>query len=222
MLRNFFALTKSAQICNFRTMSTFSKRAKKQSSANMVWVDCEMTGLDPKVDTLLEIAVIVTDKNLNVLAEGPALVIHQPDEILNKMGEWCVQHHGESGLTERVRNSKLSLEDCESQVLKFVEEWTPPGKCPLAGNSVGQDAKFLEKYMPNFMGHLHYRIIDVSTVKELVKRWYPSEFSKKPSKKLAHRALDDILESIEELKYYRESVFKVKESKSDSESGPDE
>ena len=129
-------------------------------------------------------------------------------KVLDEMGEWCVNQHGLSGLTEKVRESKLSLADCEAQVLDFVQEWTPEGKCPLAGNSVGQDAKFLENYMPNLMAHLHYRIVDVSTVKELVRRWYSGEFSRKPPKKLTHRAMDDIRESIEELKYYRETVFK--------------
>ena len=124
------------------------------------------------------------------------------------MGEWCTEHHRESGLTEKVRNSSLSVTDCETQILDFLEDWTPRGKCPLAGNSVGQDAKFLEIYMPNLMKHLHYRIVDVSTVKELVKRWFPKDFHGKPGKILAHRALDDIRESIEELKYYREAVFK--------------
>jgi len=172
-----------------------------------------MSGLDLSKDHLLEIAVIVTDKDLNVLAEGPNLVIHQSDEVLDSMNEWCVEHHGESGLTDKVKKSTLSLKDCEDQVLKFVQEWTPKGKCPLAGNSVGQDGRFLQKYMPNFMEHLHYRIVDVSTVKELVKRWYPGDFSQKPKKKLAHRALDDILESIDELKYYRQEVFKEPKSK---------
>ncbi len=124
------------------------------------------------------------------------------------MGEWCTEHHGESGLTQKVKESKLSLEECETKVLEFVQDWTNPGKSVLAGNSVGQDAKFLERYMPKFMAHLHYRIIDVSTVKELTKRWYPKEFSEKPQKKLAHRALDDIKESIEELQYYQKHVFK--------------
>ena len=127
------------------------------------------------------------------------------------MNEWATRHHGESGLTEEVKRSNLSLSDCETRVLEFVEDWTPKGKCPLAGNSVGQDAKFLVKYMPDLMSHLHYRIIDVSTIKELAKRWYPKEYSNQPSKKLAHRALDDIRESIEELKYYRAVLFKPKE-----------
>ena len=129
-------------------------------------------------------------------------------QILNRMGEWCVEHHGQSGLTDKVKKSTLNLEQCEKEVLEFISPWAPKGKCCLAGNSVGQDKKFLDKYMPKFSEHLHYRIIDVSTVKELVKRWYPEDFSEKPKKKLTHRALDDILESIDELKYYKTSVFK--------------
>ena len=124
------------------------------------------------------------------------------------MNEWCIEHHGKSGLTEKVRQSQLSVADCESQILDFLKDLTPPGVCPLAGNSVGEDKRFLTKYMPNLMKHLHYRIVDVSSVKELVRRWHPKEFEKKPKKKLTHRALDDIKESIEELKYYRTAVFK--------------
>jgi len=177
-------------------------------SDRIVWVDCEMTGLNHNVDKLIEVAVIVTDKDLNVLAEGPNLVINQPKEVMDGMGEWCVEHHGRSGLTKKVLESKLSAADADQIVYDFVKQWVPQGKCPLGGNSVGQDAKFLEKYMPKFYGHLHYRIIDVSTVKELAKRWYPDEKAGKPSKALAHRALGDILESIEELKYYRNKIFK--------------
>lgn len=179
----------------------------KIQESNLVWVDCEMSGLDIDTDVLLEIAVIITDKDLNVLAEGPNLVIHQPDSVLLAMNKWCRDHHGASGLTQKVQESKLSLQDCESQCLKFVQDWTPRGLCPLAGNSVGQDARFLVKYMPNFMSHLHYRIIDVSTVKELARRWYPNILERTPTKKLTHRALDDIQESIEELRWYREKIF---------------
>merc|ERR1711936_1384157 len=190
-----------------------NKESSWNSDDKMVWVDCEMTGLDCNKDHLLEIAVIVTDQDLNILTEGPNLVIHQSDKILDTMDEWCIQQFsGESGLTAKVRKSTITLEDAENQVVEFVQKWTPKGKCPLAGNSVGADKTFLVKYMPRFMEHLHYRIVDVSTVKELTRRWYPEEFREKPKKKLAHRALDDILESIEELKYYRENVFKTKPS----------
>jgi len=174
----------SSKFVEIRKNVTSTKRTKSHKE-NMVWIDCEMSGLDPNVDHLLEIAVIVTDKELNVLAEGPNLVIHQSNEVLSGMDEWCTQHHGESGLTEKVKNSTLSLKECEDQVLEFVQEWTPKGKCPLAGNSIAQDAKFLDIHMPNLMNHLHYRIVDVSTVKELARRWYPGDFSRKPSKKIS-------------------------------------
>jgi len=189
-----------------------SKKVMSQNNlpdwTRLVWVDCEMTGLDLDKDTLLEIAVIVTDSDLNILAEGPNIVIHHPDEVLTSMNEWCIDHHGKSGLTQRVRDSTISLEEAEDQVISFLKKWTPENKCPLAGNSVGQDARFLVKYMPKVMNHLHYRIVDVSTIKELSKRWYPNELEMQPKKKGAHRALDDIKESIEELVYYRKSVFK--------------
>jgi oligoribonuclease len=191
---------------------TVAKKPKFSAnpSLNLVWVDCEMTGLNSEVGKLIEIAVIITDKDLNVLAEGPNLVIHQPKEIMDNMNEWCIKQHGQSGLTEKVLKSDLSTEDCESKVLEFVKAWTPQGKCPLAGNSIGQDAKFLQKQMPKLMEHLHYRVVDVSTIKELVKRWYTNDFSA-PPKKMSHRALDDIMESIEELKYYRKEICKNQE-----------
>ena len=135
-------------------------------------------------------------------------MIHQSDQVLNAMGDWCQKHHAKSGLTESVRQSKISLKECEETVHEFLVKHTKKGACPLAGNSVGQDAKFLEKYMPKITQHLHYRIIDVSTIKELTKRWYPEIAREAPKKRLSHRALDDIKESIEELKFYREKVFK--------------
>ncbi|XP_041374095.1 oligoribonuclease, mitochondrial-like isoform X2 [Gigantopelta aegis] len=167
-----------------------------------------MTGLNKEVDHLMEIACLITDADLEVIAEGPNIVIHQPDKVLDAMGDWCKDHHGKSGLTQAVRNSNISLVDAESKVLKFVQEHTPKGACPLAGNSVHADREFLVKYMPQLIGHLHYRIIDVSTVKELCQRWYPRASEQAPKKKLSHRALDDIKESIAELKYYRHSIFK--------------
>ena len=132
-------------------------------------------------------------------------------QVMDNMNEWCVKQHGKSGLTEKVLKSDLTMEDCESQVLQFVKDWTPKGKCPLAGNSIGQDAKFLAKQMPKLMEHLHYRVVDVSTIKELVKRWYKNEDVCAPPKKMSHRALDDIIESINELKYYRKEIFKNQE-----------
>jgi len=180
---------------------------ENEKSDNIVWVDCEMSGLDPKTDALLEVAVVITDKNMNVLCIGPNIVIHQNEDVLRNMNQWCIEHHGMSGLTQQVRESTITLKEAERQIVRVVKQWTKKGKCPLAGNSIGQDAKFLDKYMPDLMSQLHYRIIDVSTVKELCRRKNPKVFDSKPEKKLAHRALDDIMESIEELKYYTENFF---------------
>ncbi|XP_076350231.1 oligoribonuclease, mitochondrial isoform X2 [Tachypleus tridentatus] len=140
--------------------------------------------------------------------EGPNLIVHQPDGILDGMNRWCQDHHGKSGLTEASRNSTLSLQAAEMALLSFVRQHTPPGKCPLAGNSVHEDKKFLDKYMPELMRHLHYRIVDVSTIKELCRRWYPEDYKIGPKKTPTHRALEDITESINELRYYRKAIFK--------------
>ncbi|GAA6232539.1 oligoribonuclease, mitochondrial [Lates japonicus] len=177
-------------------------------SQRMVWVDLEMTGLDIEKDQIIEMACIITDSDLNVLAEGPNLIINQPDELLDGMSEWCKEHHGKSGLTQAVRDSKITLEQAEYEFLSFVRQHTPPGQCPLAGNSVHADKRFLDKHMQQFMYHLHYRIIDVSTIKELCRRWFPEEYKMVPHKTASHRALDDIRESIKELQYYRANIFK--------------
>ncbi|CAG9134548.1 unnamed protein product [Plutella xylostella] len=183
----------------------------RDGAKRIVWVDLEMTGLDIDKDHILEIACLVTDAQLNVIATGPNLIIHQPDEVLDSMNQWCITQHGESGLTEASRKSKVSLKDAESQVLSFVQKHAPENKCPLGGNSVYMDRLFLRKHMPKFDSYMHYRIIDVSTVKELAKRWFQSEFSRLPPKQFQHRTMSDILESIEELKYYREHIFKNKD-----------
>uniref|UniRef100_A0A3Q3W2R3 Oligoribonuclease, mitochondrial n=1 Tax=Mola mola TaxID=94237 RepID=A0A3Q3W2R3_MOLML len=190
----------------------FVSRNVNMSSAmsqRMVWVDLEMTGLDVEKDQIIEMACIITDLDLNILAEGPNLIINQPDKLLDGMSEWCKEHHGKSGLTQAVRNSKITLELAEYEFLSFVRKHTPPGQCPLAGNSVHADKRFLDKYMPQFMYHLHYRIIDVSTIKELCRRWFPKEYEMVPHKKAIHRALDDIYESINELRFYKSNIFKV-------------
>lgn len=174
----------------------------------LVWIDLEMTGLDPERERIIEIAVVVTDGDLGVVAEGPNLVIHQPDSILRAMDDWNQRHHGASGLIDRVRAATVSEAQAEAQVLAFVAEHCESGKCPLAGNSVHRDRRFLRRYMRQLDEYLHYRIIDVSTVKELVRRWYPQAFASAPEKRDSHRALDDIHESIAELRYYRESVFR--------------
>ncbi|KAM4545655.1 small fragment nuclease [Odontesthes bonariensis] len=186
-----------------------SSSMSSSMSQRMVWVDLEMTGLDIEKDQIIEMACIITDSNLNILAEGPNLIIKQPDELLDGMSEWCKEHHGKSGLTQAVRDSTITLEQAEYEFLSFVRQHTPPGQCPLAGNSVHADKRFLDKFMPQFMYHLHYRIIDVSTIKELSRRWFPAEYKMGPHKKGTHRALDDIQESIKELRYYRANVFKA-------------
>jgi len=174
----------------------------------MIWIDLEMTGLDVERERIIEAAVLVTDAELEIVAEGPSLVIHQSDELIDAMDEWNTRHHGESGLTKRVRASTVTEAEAEAELLAFVSAHTEAGKSPLAGNSIHQDRLFLSRYMPTFTAHLHYRLVDVSSVKELVSRWYPAEYAKRPSKKAAHRALDDIHESMAELRYYREVAFK--------------
>ncbi|KAF9958129.1 Oligoribonuclease, mitochondrial [Mortierella alpina] len=175
---------------------------------SLVWIDCEMTGL-LATDKLIEIAVIITDDDLNIVAEGPNLIIHQPKRVMDGMNQWCIEHHGASGLTAAVLASTISTAQACDQVLSFIKKYIPtPRHGILAGNSVHADKVFLEREMPTIVDHLHYRIVDVSTVKELSRRWYPEEFAKVPEKMGAHRALDDIKESILELKYYRGAVFK--------------
>jgi len=175
------------------------------TSSNLIWMDLEMTGLDPEQDTILEIATIVTDGALNIVAEGPDLVIHQPDSVLKAMDSWCQEHHHASGLTDSVRQSKISLAEAEQETLNFIHGYTQPGTAPLCGNSIHQDRRFLTRYMPAIDQWLHYRMVDVSTVKELVARWYGENIVVKKAE--GHRAMDDIQESIAELKHYREQVF---------------
>ena len=173
----------------------------------LVWIDLEMTGLDPARERIIEAAALITDSELNVVAEGPDLVIHQSDGLLASMDAWNTEHHGASGLTERVRASTLSESEAEAQLLAFVAANCGERAAPLAGNSIGQDRRFLVSYMPRLEAYLHYRNVDVSTVKELVRRWLPQAYEKRPAKVSSHRALDDIRESIAELRYYREHAF---------------
>jgi oligoribonuclease len=180
------------------------------SKKYIVWVDLEMTGLNIDKDTIIEMACLITDDQLNIIAENEDIVIHHSDEALKNMDEWCINQFQISGLTELARNSKISLEEAENNMVEFIKKYTPPGSCPLAGNSIHMDKIFLNKYMKNFMNHLHYRIIDVSSIKELGMRWNPDMMKNVPKKKLSHRALDDIKESIQELKYYQENFFKTK------------
>nr|XP_006642281.2 PREDICTED: oligoribonuclease, mitochondrial [Lepisosteus oculatus] len=194
--------------CPSAEMTSSTASVAESMGQRLVWVDLEMTGLDIEKDQIIEMACIITDSELNIVVEGPNLIISQPDELLDSMSDWCKEHHGQSGLTQAVRDSKISLQQAEYEFLSFVRQHTPPGQCPLAGNSVHADKKFLDKHMPQFMRHLHYRIIDVSTIKELCRRWFPEEYKLAPKKKASHRALDDIQESIKELQFYRRNVFK--------------
>ncbi|HZE37604.1 MAG TPA: oligoribonuclease [Stackebrandtia sp.] len=174
----------------------------------LVWIDCEMTGLDLARDALIEVAVLVTDSDLNVLDDGLDLVIHTEDSILDAMVDVVRDMHASSGLTEEVRASTLSVSQAEKQVLDYVRTHIPePGTAPLCGNSIGTDRGFLARDMPALNAHLHYRMVDVSSVKELTRRWYPRVYFAQPAKGMAHRALADIKESIRELAYYRRAVF---------------
>jgi oligoribonuclease len=175
---------------------------------NLVWIDMEMTGLDPETCVVLEIATIVTDAQLNILATGPVVAIHQSDDVLDNMDEWCVKIHGGTGLTERCKQSDVSVELAAQLTIDFLKDYVPIGKSPLCGNTIGQDRRFLVKYMPSLEAYFHYRNIDVSTIKELTARWQP-EIVKGFKKKGVHLALDDIIESIDEMKYYRKTVFKI-------------
>lgn len=175
---------------------------------NLIWIDLEMTGLDTDRDHIIEIATIVTDSDLNTVAEGPVLAIHQPDDVLAAMDEWNTRQHGQSGLTERVRNSTITLREAELQTLEFLRQHVPPGRSPICGNSICQDRRFLAREMPELEAYFHYRNLDVSTLKELVRRWRP-ELLAGLRKSSTHLALDDIRESIAELKYYREHFLAV-------------
>lgn len=179
-----------------------------KSSSNLIWIDLEMTGLDPDKERIVEIATIVTDKDLNILAEGPMMAVSQPKELLDNMDEWCVKHHGDSGLTQRVLDTNITDAEAERATIEFLRSWVEPGISPMCGNTVGQDRRFLVRYMPELSEYFHYRNIDVSTLKELAVRWKP-EILNGFTKQNKHLALDDIRESIQELEYYREHLIKL-------------
>jgi oligoribonuclease len=176
-------------------------------SQNLIWIDLEMTGLDPENDLIIEIATIVTDKDLNILAEGPVLAVHQEDSAMAAMDAWNQKHHGQSGLIERVKATEVDEAEAERQTLGFLQQWVPTSKSPMCGNSICQDRRFLYRCMPKLEAFFHYRNLDVSTLKELAARWAP-ELKKGFVKDTKHQALDDVIESIDELRYYRDTFIK--------------
>ena len=178
----------------------------RPSTGNMVWIDLEMTGLDPDRDVIIEAAVLITDADLNIIADGPDIAIQRSTNELSVMNAWNRRTHHQSGLIKRVRASDVTIEQAAEQILEFVREWTVEGKAPLCGNSVHQDRRFLYGAMPKLIDWLNYRIVDVSTIKELATRWYPE--MEPFVKQERHRALDDIRESIDELRWYRQQIFK--------------
>ncbi|AEI34981.1 oligoribonuclease [Francisella salina] len=177
-----------------------------QPTDNLIWIDLEMTGLDVDSCAIIEIATIITDKDLNIIAEAEPIAIHQSDEILNTMNEWCIKVHGETGLTQRVKDSKTSLKEAERKTLDFIKQYVPYQSSPLCGNSIWQDRRFLAKYMPDIDDYCHYRMLDVTSLKLLNEYWGDGESFYKKS---THQALDDIRDSISELKFYRQKLLSV-------------
>ncbi|ALG69031.1 oligoribonuclease [Beggiatoa leptomitoformis] len=178
-----------------------------QDPTHLIWIDLEMTGLEPAHESIIEIATVITDVHLNLVAEGPVIAIHQPDSLLATMDEWNTRQHNESGLVTRVRESTIDLATAEQMTLAFLQQYVPAGKSPICGNTVSQDRLFLHAYMPTLEKYFHYRQIDVSTLKELARRWMPQ--LPKFSKTAQHLAMSDIYESINELKYYREHFLRL-------------
>ncbi|NVZ56530.1 oligoribonuclease [Pseudomonas edaphica] len=179
-----------------------------QNPQNLIWIDLEMTGLNPDTDVIIEMATIVTDSNLNTLAEGPVIAIHHSDAVLATMDEWNTRTHGNSGLTQRVRDSRISMAEAEAETIAFLVKWVPKGKSPICGNSICQDRRFLYRHMKGLESYFHYRNLDVSTLKELAARWAP-EVKDSFHKGSTHLALDDIRESIAELQHYRKHFIKA-------------
>jgi oligoribonuclease len=184
-------------------------KPKSDAPTKLVWMDLEMTGLDSERDVIIEMATLITDINLNLIAEGPEIVIQRPKELFDNMDSWNREHHTKSGLWAKVISSQISESEAEQKTLDFLKQHLGPRESPLCGNSIWQDRRFIAKYMRNLDAFLHYRLIDVSTIKMLGKIWYPQDVEKTPEKQTTHRALDDIKESIEELKAYRQLLFKM-------------
>jgi oligoribonuclease len=182
-----------------------------RDDTRLLWVDMEMTGLNPMTDRIIEVAIVVTDSHLNVLAEGPVIAVHQSDEALAGMDAWNTNTHGKSGLTARVKASTIDEEQAQAQLLEFVSQYVGPNKSPMCGNSICQDRRFMARYMPQLEAHFHYRNLDVSTLKELCKRWNPT-IARQFVKKTKHTALSDILESIDELRFYRQHFLVLPEN----------
>lgn len=184
------------------------RKTMTQNPNNLIWIDLEMTGLDPDNDRIIEIATIVTDNDLNILAEGPVMAIHQPEQILALMDEWNQTTHGNSGLIDRIKATTTTEQEAVTKTLAFLQQYCPKGSSPICGNSVGQDRRFLYRWMPELEAYFHYRNLDVSTLKELARRWHPTMYNGL-KKRGTHKALDDIRESIEELVYYRQHFLKL-------------
>ena len=180
----------------------------QKSNQNLIWIDLEMTGLDPDKERIIEIATIITDSNLTIVAEGPNLVINQPKELIEKMDEWNTKQHGKSGLIDKVKESTISESKAEAETIKFLEQYVFKGQSPLCGNTICQDRRFLARCMPVLEEFCHYRNLDVSSIRELGKRWYFEDIDNF-QKSSNHRALDDIRDSIDELRYYRKTIFKL-------------
>lgn len=180
----------------------------KPDPHHLIWIDLEMTGLNPDTDRIIEMATVITDRNLNIIEEGPVFAVSQPETVLATMDEWNTKQHTRSGLVERVRNSNIEDAEAEEKTLDFIMKWVPHNRSPMCGNSVCQDRRFLYRYMPKLEQYFHYRNLDVSTVKELAKHWSP-EVARQFKKKSIHLAMEDIKESIEELRHYRETFFRI-------------
>ncbi|MGQ9425039.1 oligoribonuclease [Gilvimarinus sp. F26214L] len=179
-----------------------------QDDNNLIWIDLEMTGLSPERDCIIEIATLITNPQLDILAEGPVMAIHQSDQVLDAMDEWNTRQHGQSGLTERVRQSQFDTASAERSTLQFLEKWVPKGKSPMCGNTICQDRRFLARYMPELEAYFHYRNLDVSSIKILAQHWR-SDIASGVKKSSSHLAMDDIRDSVAELRHYREHFFKM-------------